>query len=222
MKSHANQAAIDVVRWYDSRTLNASMLERLLIALFRILTLLVVGFLSSEPLAQETAYNELYDESGTLRPAYQQFFSSQGVNPLEPTEQAIEFLSGTPLDDPNYQIFHIPLILDSLEAFDQIQLGVQQRADVLHAFFADIAVGQARALEEDIVPMEVFQLILQGLDRELKLEHIREMYAGKTAADISFFYGPDIMRLPDGRWVVIEDNVGNLGGVGTTEAIAEA
>ncbi len=100
----------------------------------------------------------------------------------------------------------VPRILTPAEA-QEIQKGVDQRARALRAFLKDHYSGKRYYAKSGLIPENVVQGIIAR--------------AGESAFDglinpntISFMYGPDIIRDARGKWRVIEDNPGFIGGLG--------
>ena len=111
--------------------------------------------------------------------------------------------------DDRLQVFPVPLILDDAEYEEVIAPGVRQRARALQRLF--------QMFVETGAPQGV-----PGLDRDLVAEifraeriderKFREIAPDATSAGVAMVYAPDLVRDPTGNWVVIEDNVGCVGG----------
>ena len=114
------------------------------------------------------------------------------------------------------RILPVPLALDVGE-IAAIRRGVAQRALALQAFFGDLAIGTASASAADGDVVERVAATEAG-----SLARLRRTWAGRAREEIRFVYGPDLARAPDGGWVVLEDNVGCVGGVADAFFVARA
>ncbi|MCC7384257.1 MAG: circularly permuted type 2 ATP-grasp protein [Deltaproteobacteria bacterium] len=98
----------------------------------------------------------------------------------------------------------IPRVLVASE-YERLRKGVTQRGTALRMFLADHYSGQ-KTYAKVISPVLVDEIIARNGEAG---------YAGLIdPKTISFPYGPDIMRAKDGRFYVIEDNTGFIGGPG--------
>ncbi len=89
-----------------------------------------------------------------------------------------------------------------------IQAAVHQRARAYQALFEDLHSGKNLAIKQGVLPAEV-------MDRALK--KAQSSYARIRATpwgNTGFYYGPDIVRHPDGNFYFLEDNSGTPGGHG--------
>ena len=124
---------------------------------------------------------------------------------LRPGAFSIEAQPG----DDRLQIFPVPLILDNAEYEEVIAPGVRQRARALRRLFQLIvemgAPQGVPGLGRDLVA-EVFRA--ERIDER----QFREVAPGATSDGVAMVYAPDLVRAPTGNWVVIEDNVGCVGG----------
>jgi uncharacterized circularly permuted ATP-grasp superfamily protein len=149
-------------------------------------------------------YNEIKDSSGNIRSWYKDIYQIyQNMN-----EREVEIFFAQSKKDfmGDNALFPLPrLILDS-----ELQLlrdGVAQRGNALRAFLQDHYSGEKSYLGADIFPKGVLEKIIARYH-----EHD---YMGKlNPQTISFIYGPDIIRKPDGQFAIIEDNIGFVGGIG--------
>jgi len=159
-------------------------------------------------LGNEAAYyDEAYTKDGVLRPAYVQFEKNTGVNALQPSEEVSEALAQHPMGD-RYRISSVPLILESAD-YRRVAEGTAQRARAYAELFKDLIWGDAQIVQKQILPREVLDFVVPPE----ALQQWRSNWQGKTAQDVNFFYGPDLMRDVAGQWWVIEDNIGaNVGG----------
>ena len=158
-------------------------------------------------------YNEAFDENGSLRAPYRAFRNRTGRDPFQPAPETVAALARSPLGD-RYTILPIPLILNDLEYRETIARGVRQRALALQSLFWDVV--QSR---EPPLPAEVLQ---RSLEQEgTSARELAALWKGKTRAHVRFTYAPDLMRDPEGRWSIVEDNVGCVGGVVDSRLVVE-
>lgn len=149
-------------------------------------------------------YDETFDGDGRLRPAYAALGRRLGRDPLRPPPDVVERLRDRPLGD-DARVLPVPLALDDAEYRSVIQPGVAQRARALQAFFAEAVLGGGGGLDP---PLLAEILASEGTSPDA----LRRPWRGRAAGDVRFVYGPDLARGPDGRWMVLEDNVGCVGG----------
>jgi uncharacterized circularly permuted ATP-grasp superfamily protein len=115
----------------------------------------------------------------------------------------------------------VPLALDDAEYRSEIQAGIAQRARALQMFFADVVLDEGRYLRSgsDLTrPLLDEILASEGTS----LDELRHWWSGHSPGDIRFVYGPDLAREPGGRWVILEDNVGCVGGCADSFYVFEA
>ena len=156
-------------------------------------------------------YDEMFDRLGATREHYAALYDRLGV--VDPQElrqrqsaadlaflhQGITFTvygqeEGTEKIFP-YDL--IPRILTATE-WDVIERGLTQRITALNLFLTDL-YGAARVLADGIVPRELVY----------SCKHFRrEMQGVKVRHDIYVSVaGTDLVRLPDGTFAVLEDNL---------------
>jgi uncharacterized circularly permuted ATP-grasp superfamily protein len=171
------------------------------------------------PALDVTWYDEVFDSSGVLRPPYTALRSRTKVDLLSPATAVVDQLGDRPLADDT-RILPVPLVLDEIEYRSIVQAGMVQRAHVLQDLFADLVLGRQRILTAGV-----------GLDRDvlddilsiegLSMVGLRGLWRGRDRSAIRFVYGPDLVRDRTGRWTVLEDNVGCVGGSADSFAVAE-
>ena len=156
-------------------------------------------------------YDEMFDRSGTTRDHYavlgdrlgavdpQELRQRQSAADLAFLHQGITFTvygegEGTERIFP-YDL--IPRILTSTE-WDAIERGLTQRITALNLFLKDLYTD-ARVLADGIVPRELIY----------SCKHFRrEMQGVRVRHDIYVSVaGTDLVRLPDGSFAVLEDNL---------------
>jgi len=155
-------------------------------------------------------YNEALDEVGDLRTAYRAFQARTGTHPLHASPDSIARLAHRPLGD-SYSIAPVPLVIDDHEYRHTISAGVRQRALALQAFFYDQVRGESAVLRATGLPEDLFARLAE--QDGTSLADLTRWWHGKTREAVRFIYGPDLVRAPDGRWRILEDNVGCVGGV---------
>lgn len=150
-------------------------------------------------------YNEVADQDGALRPAY------AATNYYPVAHDLADTLLGSPLDDA-IRILPIPLVLTPDE-YAFIQKASVQRARTLREFFRDVVFNGGKLARQANLP-ETFLEKLTVSEAKVELRYLRELWSARRDRAVRFFYGPDLMRAEDGRFRVIEDNTGMIGGVG--------
>jgi hypothetical protein len=167
--------------------------------------------LSVETFAQHS-YREAFDDRGDLRPPYQRIRDEFGFDPTRPNPAMAHYLlSEGPLDD-NQRILPIPLILEDAE-LEFLWEAVRQRGLALWAFVADYLLDgdYENYRDRGAPPPELMDQILKEL--RISRELLDELWDGRGENSVRFVYGPDLIRDPSGRWMVMEDNIGAVGGL---------
>lgn len=167
------------------------------------------------------AYNEVMTEAGAIRPAFEEFIRHSKTHPYPVDPQVMQSLMGNPLGD-SIKILPIPLVLPTSD-YEILQAGAQQRVRALTAFFADVIFhGSATVRGHNVLSLEQVQQLFLSDGPQNDFNYIRSLWSERTPADIHFIYGPDIVRNPLGQFMVIEDNIGPIGGLGDIAATHEA
>jgi uncharacterized circularly permuted ATP-grasp superfamily protein len=164
-------------------------------------------------------FNEAFDEDGTLRPSYAALRRRTGWDPLHPTAAVAEQLRDQPLEDDT-RILPVPVVIDDTEYQTVIQAGVAQRARALQRLFADLVLGSGEILAAGIGLGEDLLSAILAVEGT-SLERLRHLWTGHLRDGVRFVYGPDLVRDPDGRWTVLEDNVGCVGGAADCFFVAD-
>ena len=144
-------------------------------------------------------YDEAYEDDGRPRPHYAELLDAVG----DPGELAAHVrrrldargvrFGGSP--DDRFALDPVPRLLTA-EEWSELQIGVAQRLKALDAFVADV-YGAGRALAEGVLP----RAVVEGSP------HYEPKMRGAPVARWVAFAGLDVVRCPDGRFRVIEDQV---------------
>lgn len=145
---------------------------------------------------------EVIDENGTVRPAYEGIV--EVIEGLDPARKARALKESKKLFRGDNALDPVPRLLLRSE-FESLKAGVVQRATALRMFLADHYSGEKRYAAV-IAPEKVEAIIARN--------HQADYEAWVDPKRIAFPYGPDIMRDESGRFYVIEDNTGWIGGPG--------
>ncbi len=147
----------------------------------------------------ETPYDEAYLDDGEPRPQYAELLGDL----RDPAELVAEVkarlrsrgVSFGPAADGLFALDPLPRVITSAE-WSELQAGVVQRLRTLDAFVADV-YGEGRALAAGVVP----RAAIEGSP------HYEPTMHGATVSRWVAFTGVDVIRCPDGRFRVIEDQV---------------
>lgn len=165
---------------------------------------LAIFLFSVHAFTQTAGFNEIFDSQGQVRRHYQEVYSlwnqRHAQNPAAFLEYSRQKFSGDNALDP------MPRLIEDVE-YDELKRGVDQRARAIRAFLADHYSGNKKYAAAGVIPETVVNRIIARSGEA--------GYEGLLAPNsLSFFYGPDIIKDPQGQWRVIEDNLGFIGGVG--------
>jgi len=159
----------------------------------------------------DSSYDELFDPDGEPRAHYRQLYDrlcELASDELRARQQAadVSFLNqGITFtvygrDEGTERIFPydlLPRILTASE-WQQVERGLIQRITALNLFLHDI-YHEAKILADGIVPRELV-FTCQHFRREMRGVHVpRNIYISVV--------GTDLVRLPDGSFAVLEDNL---------------
>ncbi len=152
----------------------------------------------------QSGFNEIYDSNNKVRPEYEYAQSLWQHRYAENQKQFLRqsrkaFKGDNALDS-------MPRILTS-EDYDLLKKGVEQRARAIRAFLTDHYSERKEYAESNVIPKDVVKRIIARSGEA----GYKDLIAPKN---ISFFYGPDIIKDSEGSWRVIEDNMGYIGGIG--------
>ena len=163
-------------------------------------------------------YNEIYDEARAKRPAYAAFESRVCASVTQPSASIVNKLHHKKTVG-NAGLYAIPLILDEAHFREVLVPGLLQRAFSLQELFSDLVCGSGKIVSDGLLSEEELDHILrsEGTDQRT----LRRQWRGQAHDQIRFVYGPDLIRDPRGRWVVLEDNVGCVGGVAAGRVVRD-
>ncbi len=159
-----------------------------------------------------SGYNELMDEDGNVRAHYQQVYSIYSKIKSKAKKEIAEKTTNDFMGDN--ALFPIPRLFTK-EEYKLIQEGVEQRGNALRLFLRDHYSGDKEYLKQKVIPEKIIQNIIKRTGEQSFEGLIRPQ-------DISFWYGPDIIRGPDGKFKVLEDNLGFIGGMGDLKLASES
>lgn len=174
------------------------------LALPLLLNFLTLAAPLSAPAQGKPYFDELYKGS-ELREVYKPLKEYLESPKAKADEEAFLIESRRAFQKDN-ALDPVPRILTADEA-KQIQEGVEQRARALRAFLKDHYSGKRTYAKAGIMSEETVARIISRTG-ELALDGV------VNPETVSFMYGPDIIRDADGKWRVIEDNHGFVGGIG--------
>jgi hypothetical protein len=166
-----------------------------------------------------SGYDEAYNEVGVLRPTYALLRERLGWDSLRPPSSVAEKLRDRPLGD-DARILPIPWAIDDAEYEGLLRPGIAQRARALQMFFADVILGSGRFLAGSRMTVELFNAILASEGTSVEL--LQRKWAAHEVEEIRFVFGPDVVRDPHGRWMILEDNVGCVGGTADSFFVLDA
>jgi uncharacterized circularly permuted ATP-grasp superfamily protein len=158
-------------------------------------------------------YDEAYDEDGRPRPQYAELLGAL-ADPVDLAAQVKERLRSRGVSfgaasDGLFALDPVPRVLTAAE-WSELQVGVAQRLRALDAFVADV-YGEQRALAEGVVPRVAVE----------SSPHYEPSMRGAPVARWIAFAGLDVVRCPDGRFRVIEDQVRMASGLAYAVAARE-
>ncbi len=163
------------------------------------------------------AYNEVFDENGQMRPHYVEYQRRTKTQIYPVTEQTLQTLMNKPLNDA-IKILPIPAIL-SVNDYEKLQTGALQRQRALSAFFLDVVLKKGEQLRRSRkFNLAQIQHILRIIPPHYSLDFLHSVWKDKKLKDLRYFIGSDVVRNEHGEFVVLEDNVGLLGGLGDVTA----
>ncbi len=155
------------------------------------------------PLSSDSSpYDEVFSIDGEVRPHYRRTY--EVYESLHPKHIKAFAKQAKVIGSDHRSLMPIPRVLTS-EEHDNLMKGVQQRGRALWEFYKDLATRDAKAVRAGIIPENIVDRIL------LKSAYFET--ARFQLTNSATYFGPDIVRGPDGKFVVLEDNFGDLGGM---------
>jgi uncharacterized circularly permuted ATP-grasp superfamily protein len=155
-------------------------------------------------------YDEVYLPNGKYRPAY------AGIMPVvkeisRRNSKRIKKFRAKSLNKFNgdNSLYHIPRML-SHDEYHILHTGVQQRARALQSFLNDHYFNHKSYLKSGLITRKSIDQIISR-SHETNLE---DKITDHGIKQYGFWYGPDIIRGPSGKFYVCEDNIGFVGGIG--------
>jgi uncharacterized circularly permuted ATP-grasp superfamily protein len=145
-------------------------------------------------------FSEERDETGAYRPGYAQLFAAlDGVDLSRLRAEVNDRLAswGVTFGDDPFVVDPVPRVIDAAE-WEPLAAGLAQRATALNHFLLDAYTDQ-RIVKAGIVSSEVLQ---EAVGHEPDLVGRLPRFT-QPAAIIGF----DVVRDPDGRFLVLEDNL---------------
>lgn len=161
----------------------------------------------------QAAYDEAYLDNGEPRPQYAELLGAMGdPGSLAAEVKAVLRARGVAFGgaaDGIFALDPVPRVL-TREEWSELQAGVVQRLRTLDAFVADL-YGEGRALAADVLP----RAAVEGSP------HYEPTMHGAKVSRWVAFTGLDVVRCPDARFRVIEDQVRMPSGVAYAAAARE-
>jgi len=147
-------------------------------------------------------FNEVRDTDGRIRPHYRSLYRQWRSIPAA-KRKALQ-IGSKELFSGDYSLDPLPRLITGSE-FAILKLGVEQRAKAIRAFLVDYYSGGRRWTK----------VMAPSILRAIVARNYSANYLGKLNPDsIAFPFGPDIIRNQQGRWRVVEDSAGMIGGIG--------
>lgn len=171
--------------------------------------------MGSDPLPFTTGFREDRDEAGVLRPGYPELFDALDGVDLSRLRTSVEAhleRRGVSFGGDPFVVDPVPRLLSSAE-WTHLAEGLGQRARALNRFLHD-AYGPQRIVQAGVVPAETI-LEAEGFESQL---HGRLPGHSPPAAIVGF----DVVRDPEGEFLVLEDNVRTPSGYSYALAAREA
>lgn len=149
-------------------------------------------------------YDEVFDDHGKVRPQYQMVHANWiQQSPLDKQqflESSRRIFRGDNALDPMARVF-------THEEMVRVRAGVEERGKAVLEFLKDIQSSKPKILEK-------FPELKSFVDRIVLRNGERLFQRRLDPKNISFLFGPDLVRDKQGNWLVIEDNIGFVGGIG--------
>ncbi len=163
-------------------------------------------------------FDEAYEPGGEPRPLYADLLETLDGLELrglrrdvqdDLNRRKVRFRAGG--SDAPFVADPVPRLISSDE-WGQLRAGLAQRLRALNALLADVYSGESRIVEAGVIPRRVIATADQ-------LEH---GLIGLLPPPVAHVAGFDLVRAPDGRFTVLEDNLRSPSGVAYAIALREA
>ena len=155
-------------------------------------------------------YDELYDGE-TIRPHYRDCLIGRSRSTPEQRNEAWRRAMGHFSGD--CQLPPLVRILPADE-YREIVAGVKQRGRAMQMFLYDHYFGGRK--------YELAGLITDAEVARIESRYERIPAGGPRPENLQFWCAPDVIRNIDGKFAVLEDNIGFVGGIGDLSALAAA
>jgi len=156
-------------------------------------------------------FDELH-ASGQIRPIYRKHYESFLAKSAAERTRGQKLARARLSGDADF----LPLVrLISATEYAGIVRGVKQRGRALQLFLADHYLGGRSYERAGVISKTLVQRIAARYPLSANQPALRR-------ENIQFWYAPDLIRDEDGKFRVLEDNVGLIGGIGDFEAFVDA
>jgi uncharacterized circularly permuted ATP-grasp superfamily protein len=166
-------------------------------------------------MASETPYEEDRDGDGAPRPVYTPLLDALDGADLDAIADAVQRHlddGGVTFGGQSFVVDPIPRLITA-EEWKPLVVGLGQRARALNAFLADV-YGERRIVTAGVLNAATIE-DAEGYEPQLA----GRIPAGATAASVIGF---DLVRAPDGHFVVLEDNLRTPSGIAYLIAARDA
>lgn len=151
-----------------------------------------------------SAYSEVFDSAGEVRAIYRPIFEFLKKADLKEfrdrfrradhinVEEGVTFLL-RPGEERILKVDWIPRIIDGKQ-FDRIRSGLIQRAAAINLFLNDLYAGK-----QDVVPDSIIKSSVYFYPQCVGFTPAKGIYL--------HIYGPDLVRMDEDTWLILEDNI---------------
>lgn len=151
-----------------------------------------------------SAHSEVFDSAGEVRPVYKPIFDYLRSVDLKDfrdrfgradqinVEEGVTFLL-RPGEERILKVDWIPRLIESSQ-FDRIRDGLVQRATAINLFLNELYAGK-----QDVVPEEIITSSIYFYPSCMGFTPPKGIYL--------HIYGPDLVRMDDRTWYILEDNI---------------
>ena len=158
-------------------------------------------------------YDEIFDESGEVRPHYAEVWKIYSRIPKKKREE----LKAKSVKDfrGDNALLSLPRVVPQAEFEEVLKKGIEQRGTALRMFIQDYYSGKRKAVKAGIISQAV-------MDRVLERAGEQDVAKYMNPDTTSFWYGPDTIRDSEGNHRIVEDNPGYIGGLGDLRMARES